>query len=61
MSYLFDENRKVYICDDFNIWTEDDTDNYAKRFLKVIGNLNYKNVVCEPISRSGHILDLVMC
>ena len=61
MSSLFDENRKVYICGDFNIWTEDNTDNYAKRFLEVIENFNYKNVVCEPTSRSGHILDLVMC
>ena len=39
MSSLFDENRKVYVCDDFNIWAEDDTDNYTKRFLEVIGNL----------------------
>ena len=60
MSSLFDENRKVYVCD-FNIWTEDDTDNYTKRFLEVVGNFNYKNVVCEPTARSGHILDLVMC
>ena len=28
---------------------------------KVVGNFNYKNVVCEPTARSGHILDLVMC
>ena len=60
MSSLFDENRKVYVCGDFNIWTEDDTDNYTKRFLEVVGNFNYKNVVCEPTARSGHILDLVM-
>ena len=61
MSSLFDENRKFYICGDFNIWAEDDTDDYAKRFLEVIGNFNYKNAVCEPTSRSGHILYLVMC
>ena len=61
MSSLFDENRKVYVCGDFNIWAEDDTDNYKKRFLEVVGNFNYKNVVCEPTARSGHILDLVMC
>ena len=24
MSFLFDENRKVYICGNFNIWTEED-------------------------------------
>ena len=40
MSSLFDENRKVYVCGDFNIWAEDDTDNYAKRFLEVVGNFN---------------------
>ena len=45
MSFLFDENRKVYVCGDFNIWAEDDTDNYTKRFLEVVGNFNYKNVV----------------
>ena len=61
MNPLFDENRKVYVCGDFNIWAEDDTDNYTKRFLEVVGNFNYKNVVCEPTARSGHILDLVMC
>ena len=63
MSSLFDENRKVYVCGDFNIWAEDDTDNYTKRFLEVVGNFNYKNVVCEPTARYGHIglLDLVMC
>ena len=61
MSSLFDENRKVYVCGDFNIWAEDDTDNYTKRFLEVVGNFNYKNVVCGPTARSGHILDLVMC
>ena len=61
MSSLFDENRKVYVCGDSNIWTENDTDNYTKRFLEVVGNFNYKNVVCEPTVRSGHILDLVMC
>ena len=61
MSSLFDENRKVYVCGDFNIWAEDDTDNYTKRFLEVVGNFNYKNVVCEPTARSGHILDLLMC
>ena len=60
MSSLFDGNRKVYVCGDFNIWTEDDTDNHAKRFLEVVGNFNYKNVVCEPTTRSGHVLDL-MC
>ena len=57
MSSLFDENIKVYVCGDFSIWTEDDTDNYEK----ISGNFNYKNVVCEPTARSGHILDLVMC
>ena len=31
MSSLFDENRKVYVCGDFNIWTDDDNDNYAKQ------------------------------
>ena len=61
MRFLFEENRKVYVCGDFNIWTEDDTDNHAKRFLEVVGNFNYKNVVCESTSRSGHILDLVIC
>ena len=61
MSSLFDENRKVYVCGDFNIWAEDDTDNYTKRFLEVVRNFNYKNVVCGPTARSGHILDLVMC
>ena len=61
MSSLFDENRKFYVCGDFSIWAEDDTDNYTKRFLEVVGNFNYKNVVCEPTARSGHILDLVMC
>ena len=30
-----------YACGDFNIWTEDDTDNHAKRFLEVVGNFNY--------------------
>ena len=28
MSSLFDENRKVYVCGDFTIWTEDDTDHH---------------------------------
>ena len=36
MSSLFDENRKVYVCGDFNIWAEDDTDNYTKRFLETL-------------------------
>ena len=36
---------EVYVCGDFNIWNKDDTDDYAKRFLEVIGNFNYKNVV----------------
>ena len=61
MSSLFDGSRKVYVCGDFNIWTKYDTDNHAKRFLEVVGNFIYKNMVCEPTSKSGHILDLVMC
>ena len=61
MSFLFDENIKVCVCGDFSIWTEDETDNHVKRFLEVVENFDYKNVVCEPTTRSGHILDLVMC
>ena len=54
---LFNENRKAYICGDFNTWVEDDTYNYKKIFLEVIGNFNYKNVVYELTSRSGHMHD----
>ena len=61
VGFLFDENRKVYVCGDSNIWTEDNTDNHAKRFLEIVGYFNYKNMVCEATARSGHILDLVMC
>ena len=39
MTSLFDENRKVYVCGDFNIWTEDDTDNHAKDFWKLLETL----------------------
>ena len=60
MSSLLDENRKVYICGNSNIWAEDDIHDYATRFLEVIGNFSNKNAVCEPTSRCGHILDLVM-
>ena len=60
-SSLLDENKKAYVCGDFNIWAEDDTDMYMRRFLKVTEDFNYKNVVCEPTSRLGHVLDLVMC
>ena len=38
MSSLFDENRKVYVCGDFNIWTED-IDNYTKDFWKSLETL----------------------
>ena len=38
MSSLFDENRKVYVCGDFNIWTED-IDNYTKDFCKSLETL----------------------
>ena len=38
MSSLFDENRKVHACGDFNIWTED-IDNYTKDFWKSLETL----------------------
>ena len=56
MSSLFDENRKVHVCGDFNIWTEDDTDNHAKRFLEAVGNFNFKNVVCEPTGLDIYVI-----
>ena len=38
MSSLFYENSKVYVCGDFNIWTED-IDNYTKDFWKSLETL----------------------
>ena len=52
--------KKFYSCGNSYIWVDDDTDNYAKRFLEVTANFNHKNVVCEPTSRCGHVFDLVM-
>ena len=59
MNTLVGEQRKVYICGDFNHWVEDSTDNDAVQFLDLMDCMNFTNDVNVPTARSGHTLDLV--
>lgn len=59
MNTLVGEQRKVYICGDFNHWVDDPTDNAAVQFLDLMDCMNFTNDVNVPTARSGHTLDLV--
>ena len=61
LNTIFDENRQVYICGDFNIWADQENDRYNIKLREIIENYNYMNIVNKPTTRSEHTLDLVLC
>ena len=52
--------RNTIISGDFNLWMDDDEDNYVIEFKELLEAFNIINGVLSPTSISGHIIDLVM-
>ena len=50
----------LLISGDFNLHVNDVCDTTVTRFLQLIESFNLKQHVCEPMHRSGHILDLLI-
>ena len=50
----------VFYLGDFNTWVDDEDNNDAQNFLRMLDNFNLTNLVSEPTSKSDHTLDLVI-
>ena len=51
---------KTIISGDFNLWMDDDKDNYVMEFKELLDAYSITNGVLSPTSISGHIIDLVI-
>ena len=61
MSAVYNEDKSIYICGDFNVWVEDRSDQYARKFMEVLDVFDCRNVIETSTSLSDHILDLLIC
>ena len=52
--------RNTVVCGDFNLWMDDEEDNYVKEFKEILEEFNIINGVLSPTSISGHTIDLVI-
>ena len=57
---MVNDVNKTIISGDFNLWMDDDEDNYVIEFKELLDTFNLINGVLSPTSVSGHIIDLVI-
>lgn len=50
----------VIICGDFNVWMDDLSARYVSDFVDMIDSFNLANMVDEPTTIGGHMIDLVL-
>lgn len=52
---------RVFISGDFNVWMDDVHNQHRNDFTVLLESFHYVNKVNAVTSRSGHMLDLVLC
>ena len=57
---ILNGNRKILICGDFNLHTDNKTDNYVNEFTELLESHDLGNVINKLTSLSNHIIDLVI-
>ena len=54
------DNRKILICEDFNLHMDNKTDNYVNEFTELLKSYDLENVINKPTSLSNHTINLVI-
>ena len=57
---MVNDINKTIISGDFNLWMDDEENNYVTEFKELLDSFNTVNGVTSPTSISGHIIDLVI-
>ena len=57
---LSENYEPAIICGDFNIHVEDETDSHAKKFLRLLEDFGWHNIISEPTHIKGGTLDLIL-